>query len=1187
MIGDWVLHIHSCWKQIHYLTQRVQENQTFILGDIRRYSSCQTKKCSILFQQIRRVMKLIKTLILVLILPVAGIFGQSFQISESSINETINSGDQMEVTLNIENLSSEVIVVAVQAEIGGINIEPVTFTKQDDADWTLAENQDRITDNVWITRQSSEGIYNIQEEESFSSDSPADTEWSYGATRTLSPEDYMVWREAIDADPPGMVGKTISMHLISDDIYFDVDFESWSCCGAGGFSYTRTLANVWLEFDETIELKGNTSGTITIVLDASFLSVGEYSADVTLSEGDTEVVVPVTLNVTDAPGLSLPTEAIDFGEVFISGTSTYVLEVTNSGTQDLILSSISSADPQVTTDVTSLGIDPGEGDEIIIYYTPTELGVFATTVTLETNDPTDQNVELTIAGEAVEPPVIGVSTSSMEVAINSGESSGETFVIGNSGESNLEFNISGFATGDDIAWNPTSTEDPNEEFELDIKNIYTAYTAVEILFRYEFYQKITEENDYTESVVIAIDSDNSGETGYVLSDFGHTMGMDYAIGDNGDGLQLLRVIDSEDLELEPVMDIATFEYEIGEDELIVGIPNDVIEFGSSFEFVAFIDDDVAPNSGMDAYSFTRLPSWLSISPLDGSVSVDNESEIGVVFDATNLNDGTYSATIEVSSNDPVNEVSEIDVTLTVTGVPVYAGPGDINFGEIFVNQEVSEEITISNIGTKTILVSDVASNGDNLSFPDENIEILPGEEAYLVVTFSASATGEFEETLSFSTTDPDNSNVTILFSAEVVEAPEINASAGASYEVLVGESTTVNYTFHNEGGSDLHFEIPDYAEYSLNLNQFESYALIPDNESLEPEDGITISMWLYLQSNPDIDSENNFRFILQKSFSNSSGSGYDIILEENNSITWSAGTEQGNFRYGGGELILGVWNHLMTTYDGNSGVAKVYINGSEINGDLDGAGGGSINGNFFEVLISNYSSEGFERNFPGQIYNLKMWDHAKSAAEVEAEMLENLTGEEDGLILNIDFTDVENSNTYIDKSPNHNDAVAEGVERSETSPFSWLSFSNREGSIAPDGSHDLNITFLDVEKGTRNARITIATNDPTQPFISVPITASFVVPTDVKQDISVPNLFNYPNPFHAKTNIPIHLDNSIEVRLQIWNIYGQLVYENTRKLSQGSNELQWNANEFPDGQYLYRVSTARGILGKGRMVLKR
>ena len=42
----------------------------------------------------------------------------------------------------------------------------ITFTKVDDADPTLATNQDRITDNVWITRDNAEGgqIYNLVSE---------------------------------------------------------------------------------------------------------------------------------------------------------------------------------------------------------------------------------------------------------------------------------------------------------------------------------------------------------------------------------------------------------------------------------------------------------------------------------------------------------------------------------------------------------------------------------------------------------------------------------------------------------------------------------------------------------------------------------------------------------------------------------------------------------------------------------------------------------------------------------------------------------------------------------------------------------------------------------------------------------------------------------------------------------------
>ena len=41
---------------------------------------------------------------------------------------------------------------------------PMTFTKADYADWTNAANQDRITDNVWLTRKDTQGLFNIAQE---------------------------------------------------------------------------------------------------------------------------------------------------------------------------------------------------------------------------------------------------------------------------------------------------------------------------------------------------------------------------------------------------------------------------------------------------------------------------------------------------------------------------------------------------------------------------------------------------------------------------------------------------------------------------------------------------------------------------------------------------------------------------------------------------------------------------------------------------------------------------------------------------------------------------------------------------------------------------------------------------------------------------------------------------------------
>ena len=62
--------------------------------------------------------------------------------------------------------------------------EPVTFTKEDYADPSLAENQDRITNNVWITRANNQPLYNAALEQYYEDQdiSPEGTIWAPGFT---------------------------------------------------------------------------------------------------------------------------------------------------------------------------------------------------------------------------------------------------------------------------------------------------------------------------------------------------------------------------------------------------------------------------------------------------------------------------------------------------------------------------------------------------------------------------------------------------------------------------------------------------------------------------------------------------------------------------------------------------------------------------------------------------------------------------------------------------------------------------------------------------------------------------------------------------------------------------------------------------------------------------------------------
>lgn len=117
----------------------------------------------------------------------------------------------------------------------------IVFTKSDGSDPTNAVNQDKITDNVWITRGNSGGqIFNIKVENSANkTNSPTGTEWAIGTTSNLSNLTFAPFRAAV-VSPKDVVGKNLVLHLIEDDVYLDIKFNQWSQQKAGGFAYDRS-----------------------------------------------------------------------------------------------------------------------------------------------------------------------------------------------------------------------------------------------------------------------------------------------------------------------------------------------------------------------------------------------------------------------------------------------------------------------------------------------------------------------------------------------------------------------------------------------------------------------------------------------------------------------------------------------------------------------------------------------------------------------------------------------------------------------------------------------------------------------------------------------------------------------------------------------------------------------------------
>jgi hypothetical protein len=219
------------------------------------------------------------------------------------------AGDSTSVDYTITNNGTKDLTYTVG---GRLDLGTVTFTKDNYADYNQEENQDRISDNVWITRQDTRGIYNANVENEYERwddwSSPEGTEWSWGPT--TPGQNYFFWRELRWNNDIGTTNHhtmynndyTVSLHLIEDDLYFNVTWHNWTQgWSGGGFSYTRTHIPELGAGTENIPVSGivepGETATLSDTLTGS--TDGIYSGYITITNNDPENLVDTvyTLNI--------------------------------------------------------------------------------------------------------------------------------------------------------------------------------------------------------------------------------------------------------------------------------------------------------------------------------------------------------------------------------------------------------------------------------------------------------------------------------------------------------------------------------------------------------------------------------------------------------------------------------------------------------------------------------------------------------------------------------------------------------------------------------------------------------------------------------------------------------------------------------------------------------------------------
>ncbi|MDG1685139.1 MAG: T9SS type A sorting domain-containing protein [Flavobacteriaceae bacterium] len=131
----------------------------------------------------------------------------------------------------------------------------ITFTKANNADYTLEDHQDRITDDVWLTRNEIWGgaLINFKQESQYvRGSSPLGTLWALGSTSdmNLSFDNFRDFDGSSGGGGSGSNSPPMNQALVlkitngttseSDDIHIDIIFTYWGSGKSGAFTYTRS-----------------------------------------------------------------------------------------------------------------------------------------------------------------------------------------------------------------------------------------------------------------------------------------------------------------------------------------------------------------------------------------------------------------------------------------------------------------------------------------------------------------------------------------------------------------------------------------------------------------------------------------------------------------------------------------------------------------------------------------------------------------------------------------------------------------------------------------------------------------------------------------------------------------------------------------------------------------------------------
>lgn len=360
---------------------------------------------------------------------------------------------------------------------------------------------------------------------------------------------------------------------------------------------------------------------------------------------------------------------------------------------------------------------------------------------------------------------------------------------------------------------------------------------------------------------------------------------------------------------------------------------------------------------------------------------------------------SYTDEVQITSNDPENEVISIPFEVDILGAPqIFTNTESLSI-EAYIGHVSSDTLVISNEGNELLSLSSISSSDPNFVFNFSPLNIGANDEFLLPIAIELSDLDTLAAVLTISSNDPVNPSLLVDMEAIGYHPPNIEVTEGSlSLSLFESQVDSLALNIANSGQGDLvYYFVNEVNEPDASGTQVLSKSPVYEGENVlnSKQNDIELeSSEVYTSS----ESENNLE---QVSFSSPL---QDVLssLDENHSLVTSLIPNRYDFYDGengtsisdGGNDMYDGGNYLSTDLGGNFGYTNGVIDESlysgggsyftakyeglfvfasdldnvntfQINGNLGADGGGSVDGSVLSITIGGREFLGFVK----RVYN--------------------------------------------------------------------------------------------------------------------------------------------------------------------------------------------------------------------------